>query len=188
MLINFNIINETFQITFFFLSPLPFMERSITSSLKHSGSLKPINMTDDEFNQWLTGFIDGEGNFSITIVNNSIISFKLSIKLTTKMHYSILNINLIVVIFILVLTQLSLKWTRLMTYKLIPLLDKFPLNGVKFLDYLSLKKAIAIKYDLSISKSEKFKLISELKNNMNTKRVDFTMPSTHTIRITPYYL
>jgi len=192
MLINFNIINETFQITFFFLSPLPFMERSITSSLKHSDSLKPINMTDDEFNQWFTGFIDGEGNFSITIVNNSTISFKLSIKLhvddKNALEYIKYRLNCGNIYFSSNSVIFEVNKIDDIQIKLIPLLDKFPLNGVKFLDYLSLKKAIAIKYDLSISKSEKIKLISELKNNMNTKRVDFTMPTTHTIRITPYYL
>ena len=42
--------------------------------------------------------------------------------------------------------------------------------------------------DDSISKSEKFKLITALKNSMNSKRIDFDMPDTHTIRITPYWL
>jgi hypothetical protein len=69
---------------------------------------------------------------------------------------------------------------------LIPLFDKFPLNGTKYLDYLSFKEAIAIKFDESLSKSTKLKLITELKNNINTQRTDFVMPDTHSIRITPY--
>ena len=40
----------------------------------------------------------------------------------------------------------------------------------------------------SISACEKLKLIRQLKNSMNTKRKNFDMPSSHTIRITPYYL
>jgi len=72
---------------------------------------------------------------------------------------------------------------------LIPLLDKFPLLGVKYLDYLAFKKAIAIKFDESLSKSQKLELITALKNSMNYKRVNFEMPSTHAaIRITPYWL
>jgi hypothetical protein len=69
---------------------------------------------------------------------------------------------------------------------LIPLFDKFPLNGIKYLDYLTFKEAIAIKFDESLSNSEKLQLITDLKDSMNTKRVNFKMPSTHTIRVTPY--
>ena len=69
---------------------------------------------------------------------------------------------------------------------LIPILEKFHLNGVKYLDYLAFKEAINIKfYSL---KSNKLELITQKQNNMNTKRVDFTMPSSHTIKITPYWL
>jgi hypothetical protein len=71
---------------------------------------------------------------------------------------------------------------------LIPLFEKFPLNGVKYLDYLAFKEAITIKLDDSLSKSKKFELITALKDSMKTKRVNFAMPSTHTIRITPYWL
>ena len=70
---------------------------------------------------------------------------------------------------------------------LIPLFDKFPLNGKKYLDYLAFKEAIAIKFDESLSNSEKWQLITDLKNSMNTKRENFQMPSTHTIRVTPYW-
>jgi hypothetical protein len=72
---------------------------------------------------------------------------------------------------------------------LIPILEKFPLNGVKYLDYLAFKEAISIKYrEDDLLKSNKLKLITALKISMNTKRVTFDMPSTHTIRITPYWL
>jgi len=64
---------------------------------------------------------------------------------------------------------------------LIPIFEEFPLNGVKYLDYLAFKEAINIKL-----KSDKLYLITQIKNNMNSKRVDFELPSSHTIRITPY--
>lgn len=62
------------------------------------------------------------------------------------------------------------------------------MNGVKYLDYLAFKEAVNIKLNDSLSKEEKLKLITALKNSMNTKRTDFVMPSIHTIRITPYWL
>jgi hypothetical protein len=70
--------------------------------------------------------------------------------------------------------------------KLIPLLDEFPLNGIKHLDYLAFKEAIAIKNSADLTKESKYKAIIELKTSMNTKRVCFDMPSSHTLRITPY--
>jgi hypothetical protein len=60
------------------------------------------------------------------------------------------------------------------------------LNGVKYLDYLALKKAIGIKFDSSLSKLEQLELITAVKNSMNTKREDFTKPSHAQSNITPY--
>jgi len=72
--------------------------------------------------------------------------------------------------------------------KLIPLFDKFPLNGVKYLDYLAFKEGIAIKFNEGLSKQQKHELILGLKDSMNSKRVDFEMPFAHKIIITPYWL
>ena len=68
---------------------------------------------------------------------------------------------------------------------LIPLFDKFPLIGTKYLDYLALKKAIDIKFDQSLSKSDKLDLITAVKNSMNNKREDFIKPSHTLSKITP---
>jgi hypothetical protein len=70
--------------------------------------------------------------------------------------------------------------------KLIPLLDNFPLNGVKYLDYLAFKEGINIKLNEGELKHKKHELILGLKNSMNSKRVDFEMPFAHKIAITPY--
>ena len=71
---------------------------------------------------------------------------------------------------------------------LIPLFEKFPLNGIKYLDYLCFKEGVSLKLNGSIPKDEQFRLIVSLKNSMNTQRVNFEMPDSHTIRITPYWL
>lgn len=71
---------------------------------------------------------------------------------------------------------------------MIPLFDKFPLNGVKYLDYLAFKEGIDIKLNEGLSKQQKHELILGLKDSMNSKRVDFEMPFAHKIRITPYWL
>ncbi len=69
---------------------------------------------------------------------------------------------------------------------LIPLFENFPLNGVKHLDFLCFKECVSIKLNDSIPKDEKLRLITSLKDSMNTKRVNYEMPENHTIRITPY--
>lgn len=56
------------------------------------------------------------------------------------------------------------------------------------MDYLAFKQAINIKLDSLVKLSDKLELITQIKNRMKTRRVDFTMPSSHTIRITPYWL
>jgi hypothetical protein len=71
---------------------------------------------------------------------------------------------------------------------LIPLFENFPLNGIKYLDYLSFKKAIELKENDQLSKDTKLELIRELKNSMNSKRIDFSMPNSQNINITPYLL
>ena len=42
---------------------------------------KPLSMSDEEFNQWLVGFTDGEGSFYIGVSKNESISFSYTIKL-----------------------------------------------------------------------------------------------------------
>lgn len=167
----------------FSLLTMPFI---LSSSL---GNNSPVKMTDFEFNQWFAGFTDGEGSFAI-VINKGVISFKFSIKLhiddldTLKFIQDKLNCGNIFIFADYVTFELS-KINDIQT-KLIPLLERFPLNGNKYLDYLSFKKAIEIKFDESVSKDIKLELITALKNSMNTKRVDFELPNIHSIRITPY--
>lgn len=88
---------------------------------------------------------------------------------------------------------------------LISIFDKFNLNTTKYLDYLDFKKA----FNLYINRDKKilsfgesmpklevvacaentlFKSILELKNKMNTNRIDFNRPENSKIVITPSWL
>lgn len=152
-----------------------------------------LKMTDCEFNQWFAGFTDGEANFAIVISNN-IISFKYSVKLhidhlnTLKFIKSRLGCGNIIINSKSNSASFELNRIGDIQTKLITRLDKFSLNGIKFLDYLTFKEGISIKLDESISKSEKFERIAELKNSMNNKRTNLAMPITHEVNITPYWL
>ena len=149
-------------------------------------------MTDAEFNQWFAGFTDGEGSFAIVISNN-IISFRYSVKL----HIDDFNVpgsmdpwlgsgNIIIYS---KSSSASFELNRIgdIQTKLITRLEKFSLNGIKFLDHLTFKEGISLKLDESISKSEKLERITELKNSMNNKRTNLSMPITHKLSITPYW-
>ena len=148
-------------------------------------------MSDSEFIEWFVGFVDGEGCFFIDISKKNTISFLLTIGIhlddlgTLEFIKNRLNCGSI---YTNRLATFNVKRINDIQNILIPLFDKFPLNGIKYLDYLTFKKAISIKLDESLSNSEKLQLITDLKDSMNTKRVNFKMPLTHTIRVTPYWL
>lgn len=67
---------------------------------------------------------------------------------------------------------------------LIKIFEYFPLNSTKYLNYLNFKSAFEL-YISSPKTPEITKIIDQLKDNMNSKRTDFTMPKTHNINITP---
>jgi hypothetical protein len=181
---------------------VPYILQNFAFSTNYLLSSKPLlissdnsqaKMTDYEFNQWFTGFADGESNFYIAI-QKTVISFRFGIKLhiddKEALEFIKYRLNCGNIFTHPDLRSASFELNNISDIKtiLIPLFDKFPLNGVKYLDYLAFKKAIDIKFDESISKSKKLELITALKDSMNTKRVNFDTPSSHTIRITPYYL
>lgn len=133
-----------------------------------------------------------KGFFYISIPQNSVISFKFGIHLhlddieTLKFIKDKLHCGVISVSHTSGSAKFELNSLNDIRTKLIPLFDKFPLNGVKYLDYLAFKEGIAIKLNEGLSKQQKHELILGLKDSMNSKRVDFEMPFAHKIRITPY--
>ena len=149
-------------------------------------------MSDFEFSQWFSGFTDGEGSFSIYSTKTAF-NFRFIIKLhiddiaALEFIKSKLNSGNV---FIRKDNSASFELNRISDIHsiLIPQFEKFPLNGTKYLDYLAFKKAVETKLDSSLSETQKLEIITALKNSMNSNRVEFEMPSTHTIRITPYYL
>ena len=81
------------------------------------------------------------------------------------------------------------------TYLLISIFDKYNLNSTKYLDYLMYKEAFLtyikrneLEKQLSLSKVEIANKLVELKDSMNTKRINTTMPIDHKIVITKSWL
>ena len=72
--------------------------------------------------------------------------------------------------------------------KLFPILDLFPLNSSKNLDYLIFREVFYLKKQKIYKTSEGLLKIKKLLSQLNNKRTDFTQPKAHTIRITPSWL
>jgi len=164
---------------------------SAASKLNEGKPFTDRVMNDNEFNEWFVGFCDGEACFSIKIFNN-IIRFYLIICLhrddrgVLEFIRNRLNCGTISKEGRGTTVSLYICKQEDLLNIIIPLFEKFPLNGVKYLDYLTFKEAILTKLDDSKTKEEKLESITKLKNSMNTKRKSFDMPSSHQIRITPY--
>lgn len=69
---------------------------------------------------------------------------------------------------------------------LISIFDKHNLNTTKYLDYLDFKKAfyIYIKREKKLNAESVKDIILELKNQMNTNRINFDLPDNYKIEIT----
>lgn len=78
--------------------------------------------------------------------------------------------------------------------KIFAIFDKSPLNTSKHLNYLMFKKAYQLYFNEDIYKesssrgAELIKKIAAIKDSMNKKRICFTMPDDHCIRVSPYWL
>jgi hypothetical protein len=133
-----------------------------------------LNENKEIFFQWLVGFMDGDGSFTISC--QKLKEGKLKWNLFFKIGQS--NYNLRVLYFIkkelgFGSVQLDTKTTntdfRIRDKKIInkvifPIFDKYPLLTSKYFEYTKFKKAYEILTNLNISSEEKNTLLLELKN------------------------
>lgn len=151
----------------------------------------------DNFYQWFAGFSDGESNFSIipNYAENGDKILKFNFRFTIGLHIDDKNVliriqNLLGVGYIYENNN-ECKFIvsdKQGIIKLISIFDNYNLNTTKYLDYLDFKKAFNMYYNRNEVLTEQLidKLI-ELKNGMNSNRINFDMPSNH-IKITTYWL
>lgn len=171
------------------------------ASVMGGGFLK-LDKELSQFYQWFVGFCDAEASFLLQPVLNSHntiqkITWIFSIELhkddlgVLEYIYNNLrigNIRLYKDKCIYVVTNIE------GTYQLISILDKYNLNTTKYLDYCKYKEAFLLYQerdkkvkDLQCKKELANKIV-ELKNTMNTKRVNSIMPLDHNIVITKHWL
>lgn len=120
------------------------------------------------FKQWLVGFTDGDGNFSITHQGDK---WGLSYKLSQSRY------NLRVLYYIKkelgvgsvtkdnTKGQFFIRDRKALETIILPLFDKYPLLTSKYFDYAKLKKALHVLNDLGLSKVEKNIKLLNLKNS-----------------------
>ena len=161
-------------------------KRGYTSNLK-----TPLDsLSDEDFFEWLRGFVDAEGNFFIQTIENR---FKLVFTLclhkdeTPLLKYIAQRLG----VGNLSVKENSVSFTVSSRGDLLHILrifDKRPLNTSKNLNYIMFRKAYDLYFNRESIKvsSELRKEILNLKNQMNKKRIDFNQPKGHSINITRY--
>lgn len=120
------------------------------------------------FEQWLVGFTDGDGNFSIT---NQGDKWGLSFKLAQS-RYNLRILNYIKKeLKVGSITkdgtkgQYFIRDRKAIENIVIPIFDKYPLLTSKYFDFFKFKKALSILKDINLSKTDKHVKLLELKNS-----------------------
>jgi LAGLIDADG endonuclease len=135
-----------------------------------------------EFEQWLVGFTDGDGNFHIAqqkVGDN--IKWNLSFKLTQS-AYNARVLNFIKKeLGVGSITkdgkklQFFIRDRKIIESVLIPIFDKYPLLTTKYFDYIKFKKALSILNNTEVSKKYKDIEIQKLKDSKPP--VDYISPA-----------
>lgn len=149
-----------------------------------------IQMTEEEFFEWLAGFTDAEGTFYVGVGLNKKVSFKYQIGLHTD--------DRPVLEFIIS----KLGFGKIYSYKnsvilvvhkhediakIIDIFTKFPLQSTKWLNFCDFTRCFELISNKIGDSLEVKNKILDIKNNMNNSRTNFELPVTKTIRITKYW-
>lgn len=151
-------------------------------------------MTWCDFFEKLRGWADGEGCFLINrkSVKNSV-SYRFRFEI--GMHKDDLSL--------LEFIHTTLGLGSVYTYKdsshfvveklseirvIISIFDKFTLNTTKYLNYIDFSKCYTLYIAMSETDLRVLSSIEEIRQGMNSKRTNFTLPETHKLKITPYWL
>ena len=177
--------------------------KGVFNSIKSEFKLqyKTNYICDRDFKQWFVGLVDGEGNFDInsTRPGKFVFAFRVRIKLhiddlpllnyiKERLNCGYMEINK---------TNACLVFSKHDWLKniILPIFDEFPLNSIKYLNFIDFKKAFYLyinSTEYGNSRIKKSELIGNeiflLKANMNFKRTNFKMPLNHSVNITPYWL
>lgn len=183
----------------FFSSAPPSKEEKIVNQKLNSTlaslSKKKEELSGEEFGEWLAGFTDAEGKFSVGYdpkKGTYNLQFRIGLHSDDKDVLNLINKRLGCG---KVYDRSDTPFSTFIVSDLdsllniiIPFFNKYFLRGNKYLDFLVFKQIVEMinkKDHLTIEGKEK---INGLLKDFNKKRTTFTMPKDHKINITPYYL
>jgi hypothetical protein len=186
-----------FSSIFFNLSSFENIKNWSSSWLKKDFSKIPVQKFPSSLIEWIVGFTDAEGHFSIVPKHNNT-SFNLVFQL--KLHrdfqpflewlknsvfgYGYITVNSLGAS--LIITKFEIIESRVL-----PIFTIFSLNTKKYLDFCCWKEALYLKKQYNedlVSRSIYIEQMLFLKSQMNKSRIDFSFPSHFQINITDYWL
>lgn len=181
----------------YFLNSTKYKGRNYYSTARNKDLLS--ESLDSNFLQWFVGFTDAEGNFIInrllnkdklTIASFSFM-FKISLHKDDEKVLRYINDVLGVGGVRLYKNECIFNVTDIKGITLlISIFDKYNLNTTKYLDYLDFKEAFIFytNRDKDLNPEAVKDKVLELKNKMNTNRVQFDRPKNSDIVITKSWL
>lgn len=137
-------------------------------SLKQSKNHPVGAHIKDQWEQWLVGFTDGDGNFHISHQGDK---WGLSYKLTQSrynlrvLHYIKKQLGVGSITKDGTKAQYFIRDRKIIETVIIPIFDKYPLLTTKYFDYVKLKKALVILNNTSLSKEDKNLKLLAIKNS-----------------------
>lgn len=153
----------------------------------------PAPMDRDQFSHWLTGFIDGEGNFQAFMDNG-----RLRLFFRIRLHIDDIAVLHTIREFLGVGSVTSTNDTCLymisdrtsLSNVLIPLLNEYNLYTTKWLDYLTFRTLLEFlcnSHTALLSQADK-KWILPLISDMNSGRESYDYSLIPTLVVNPYWL
>lgn len=187
------------SIFFYNLSSFENIKKWSSPWLKKDFSKIPVEKFSSNLIQWIVGFTDAEGHFSITPVNkNKNVSFNLVFII--KLHRDFqpflewlrdsvfgqgsISVNSLE-------ASITIQKFNVLESRVLPIFELFHLNTKKYLDFCCWKKAFFLKKQYKnglISQSIYIEKMLSFKSQMNESRTNFSFPSHFYINITDYWL
>jgi len=161
------------------------MNKGLTGELKALfADITPTTKPESEtgliiYPQWLAGFISAEGCFSVSIVKSQYVKLGYQVQLRFRLTQHVRDVQLMEslvsylggrVVKSREAVDLQVIKLSVLTDKVLPLLEKYPIQGVKFKDYCDFIKVVEIVSNKTHLTAEGLSRIQKLKAGMNTGR------------------
>jgi len=160
----------------------------------YSSSTQPVSVENKNFYEWFSGVTDGEGNFIFrksSEGNSYIFEFRIAVHIDDiRMLYFIrdtLKLGKVIID-----KSRAICYYRISTLKeiqeIINIFNKYSLNSTKILNFINFKEAFELYINSKEKTPELAQNLEKIKSGMNSKRINFELPTWHQIKITPYWL